>query len=367
MIARSFPILVAAALFATPLEAQDMLARARTAPSRAEGLSLLATHLTDVPQDVDARLLYALMLSWERRYDEARVEFNRVLDQAPAYTDARAGLMNVEWWSGNRAAAREQANVILARDPGHRQAWLVRRRIDAAARPWEVATWLGFERFNDGRDAWHERQLSVARQTAAGPITGRVSHAGRFGRSDRQFEAEFYPTIRPGTYGFVAVGIAPDHILYPRRRLAFDLYQSVAGGFEISGGYRRLEFTDATSIYVGTVTKYLGNWMLTGKLYRVPAPGSLDSTSAHGMVRRYFGSDGRSFVGFGYSQGLNREEIRGLGDLTAVDGHTLRGQLDTHLIARLRLLAEASTSRHERTDDRSLWQTAVSTGFAVGF
>jgi YaiO family outer membrane protein len=275
--------------------------------------------------------------------------------------------MNVEWWSGRAAAARDHANQILARDPGHPQARLVRQRLDAANRPWTAKVMVGYERFNDGRRPWREQMVSLARETPAGSIIARATRADRFGLDDELFEVEFYPTLRPGTYAFVSAGGSADRTLYPRRRFALDLYHSLGGGFEVSGGYRRLRFSDTTSIYVGSLTKYIGPWMLTARVYRVPAPGSLDSTSGHALVRRYFGSDGSSYVGGGYSQGLSREEIRGVGDLIALDSHTVRGQLDTVLTARLRFQLEASTSRQERTVARSLWQTAVSTGVAVRF
>lgn len=352
---------------ATPAAAQDVLSRARSAPTRSDGLALLATHLAERPRDVDARLLYALMLSWDGHYDAARREFHHVLEQAPADLDARVGLMHVEWWSGRASAAREQVDLILSREPGHPQARLVRQRLDAADRPWQATTSFGMDRFNDGRRAWHEEQVAVSRKTAAGPVIARASRAHRFSSTDQQFEVEFYPAIRPGTYGFVSLGVAPDHLLYPKRRYAFDLYQSVGRGFEVSGGLRRLEFTDATAIYVGTVTKYLGNWMLTGKVYRVPAPGMLDSTSGHALVRRYFGGDGTSFAGFGFSQGLSREEVRGIGDLIALDSQTVRGQIDTRVAPRLRVQVETSLSRQQRTNGRPLWQTSMSSGFSVRF
>ena len=366
-LARPLTIGIFVVLLAAPLHAQDILSRARSAPTRTDGIALLAAHLAEQPRDVDARLLYALMLSWDGSYDAARREFQRVLEQSPTYLDARVGLMNVEWWSGRKAAAREQVDLILQREPGHPQARLMRQRLDAANRPWEATTAFSVDHFNDGRRDWHEQQVSMSRKTAIGSVIGRARRAHRFSSTDQQFEVDFYPSLRPGTYGFVSVGVSPDHLLYPSVRYAFDLYQSVGHGFEVSGGYRRLEFTDATSIYVGTVTKYVGNWMLTGKVYRVPAPGILDSTSGHAVVRRYFGREGTSFVGFGYSQGLSREEVRGIGDLIALDSQTVRGQIDTLVTSRLRLQVEASSSRQERTSGRALWQTSVSSGFSVRF
>jgi YaiO family outer membrane protein len=353
---------------AVPARAQDVLDAARQAASRADGLAILSAHLGERPRDVDARLLYALLLSWEERYDEARAEFRLVLEEAPAYTDARVGLMNVEWWSGNRRAAREQADLILARDPGQPQARDVRARFDAASRPWQAATVVAFDRFNDGRQPWHEQQVSLTRQTPSGPVIGRFSNARRYGGSDRQFEAEYYPRLRPGTYAFVALAVAPEHTLYPKRRLALDLYQSLGGGVEVSGGYRRLEFASAASIYVATVTKYVSSWMVTAKVYRVPGAGAAaDSTSFHGVVRRYFGSDGGSYAGAGFSQGLNREEVRGAGDLSAVDYRTVRGQSELAIAPRLRLQLEASLSRQGTATRAALWQTTGALGLMVRF
>ena len=367
MARRVIHAVLAAALLAaaSPAAAQDVLSLAGSAPTRAEQRGLLETRLADAPRDVDARLLYALMLSWDSRYDEARREFQRVLEQAPAYTDARVGLMNVEWWSGRTSAARDQANLILAREPGHPQARLVRQRLDAARRPWTAKAMVGYDHFNDDRQPWREQLVSLARSTPVGSIIGRATRAERFGLDDQQFELEFYPTLRPGTYAFVAAGGSLNRTLYPRRRFAVDLHQALGRGFEVSGGYRRLDFSETTSIYVGSLTKYVGPWMLTARFYRVPAPGS--STSGHALVRRYFGEDGSSYVGLGFSQGLSREEIRGVGDLTALDSQTVRGQVDAAVASRLRWQLEASASRQERNRAGSFWQTAVSSGLAVRF
>jgi YaiO family outer membrane protein len=359
MLVLSTPVTVAAA--------ENVLSQARNAATRAEGLTILEKHLGESPNDVDARLLYGLMLSWEGRYDDARRELRRVLEQSPTYTDARIGLMNLEWWSNHPSAAREQVDFILSRDAGNTQARVMRQRLDASNRPWTLMTAIAHDRFSDGRQSWNEQLVSLSRQTMAGSVILRAAHADRFGLSDQQFEVDFYPTIRAGTYGFVSIGMAPEHDLYPRHRFAFDLYQSIGKGFEISGGYRRLEFGDATSIYVGTVTKYIGSWMLTGKIFHVPGEGPLDSTSGHAVVRRYFGGDGTSFAGASYSQGLSREEVRGIGDLLTLDSHTFRGQLDTALTSRLRLQLEGSTSRQERSVENPLWQTSLGAGVSVRF
>ena len=340
---------------------------AATSGHRAEALAMLEAHLAEAPRDVDARLLYGLVLSWEGRYTDARPVLQQVLAQAPNYTDARVALMNVEYWAGRSTEAREQADQILANDPGNAQARSVRERLAAAARPWWAATSYSFDSFSDDRQGWHEIAVSLTRLTLVGSLIVRGSHAARFGLEDQFVEVEFYPRFRPGTYAFIGAGVSPDPTLYPEHRFAFDLYQSVGRGFEVSAGARYLDFAALTRIYVGTLTKYVGNWMLTGKVYRVPAEGDLDSTSYHGGFRRYFGGDGTSYVGVTYSHGFSREEIRNIGDLSTLDSETIRGEVDRLFRTRLRIFVSGSTSRQERVNRPTLWQTTVTGGFSAQF
>ena len=79
-----------------------------------------------------------------------------------------------------------------------------------------------------------------------------------------------YPELPARHLRLRSFGFAKDDVLYPDYRVAADLYQSVGRGFEVSAGFRRLAFTTMTDIYVGTLTKYIGSWMLTGKTMYVP-------------------------------------------------------------------------------------------------
>lgn len=346
--------------------AQDVLSRARAAATRAEGIALLETHLAASPRDVDARTLYGLMLSWEARYDEARRELRRVLSEAPDYLDARAGLMNVEWWSGQAAAARELSDYILQREPGHPQARLVRQRLDAADRPWTIGVSAVADGFSDDRAAWREELLSLTRQTKAGAVLARASRASRFGLADEQIELEFYPVFRPGTYAFVGAGASPDHALYPSTRLALEVYHVLGRGVEASAGYRRLAFASTVHVYGGSLSKYAGNWMLTGRLNYVDADDGGGATSAHLQARRYFGDDGTSFAGVAYSRGINREEIRGEGDLFRAGTNTARAEVSAMVTPRVRLGVDARASRTSRPRG-ALWQRTVGAGASIRF
>lgn len=358
-------------LCAAELSAQDdVIARARAqaaAGRRTEGIALLKTHLDTTPRDVDARLVYGLILSWDGKYDEARVALNDVLAQAPDYADARVALMNVEWWSGRTDQARELVRAILATDPGNTQARLVKQRLDARQRPWSAEVMVTRDTFDDDREPWTETWISLGRETPVGSIIVRGSQARRFGLKDQQADIEFYPVFRAGTYAFVGVGFGNDDRLYPEHRFSVDVYQSVGRGFEVSAGYRNLAFTETTKIYLGSLTKYAGNWMLTGKVSVVPDRLVGDAWSYHFNSRRYFGDAGTSYYGVGYSHGFSREEPRGAGDLVRVDADTLRGVAEVDVRERFVFLFNLSASRQERALLGPLWQYTGGAGMRVRF
>jgi YaiO family outer membrane protein len=355
-----------------PLSAQDedVIPRARAAAAdgrRADALTILRSHLENAAEDVDARLVYGTILSWDGRYDDARVELRKVLAQAPEYLDARVALMNVEWWSGHNREAREHAESILTKEPGNAQARMVRERVEAASRPWSLGVLYTVDTFSDDRSTWHETATSLTRQTPVGAVIARVSHAARFDRQGQQFEAEFYPRFRAGTYAFIGIGASEESSFYPSFRVSGDLYHAIARGVEVSLGYRRLDFDRATNIYVATASRYIGNWMLTAKVFHVPADGPLDSTTWHAAARRYFGADGTSFAGLTYGHGFAREEIRNAADLTMLDSDSIRGDVARVWRQRIRWSASLGASRQELQNDRRLWQTTFTGGMAVLF
>src|SRR5712692_6325215 len=94
--------LLASALLATPEPGDNVLGRARalaTNQMRPEAIAMLKEHLREHASDVDARVLYGLVLSWEGHYGEAREQRQRVLSTHPDYDDALRALINLELWS----------------------------------------------------------------------------------------------------------------------------------------------------------------------------------------------------------------------------------------------------------------------------
>ncbi len=211
----------------------------------------------------------------------------------------------------------------------------MRQRLDARTRPWNVTTWLlASTPSMTAATPWHEfddvdRTRDPERQR---PRPGRPTRRGSATR-DQLIEVEAYPRLRAGTYAFVGVGTGTRRDLFPDYRAAFDLYQSLGHGIEVSGGYRRLQFSAPVSIYVGSATKYL----------RSVGPHGARRSSCRATSRtrgRFTPSRGdtsaaraRAIVAATYSHGFNREEPRGVGDSIQLRSNTVRGQANLDVVA----------------------------------
>lgn len=354
-------------------QATSAVAQARAlekAGKRADAIQTLRTRVAASPTDDDARELLGVYLSWEKNYDEARALLQLVVDHQPKDLDALAALMNVELWSGQFDAARRLAEhglSIAHADQRFRSGLDRAMKALAAALAWTVSASYARDTFSDSREAWQESQVSVKRYAPAGTIIASAVRAQRFGLCDMQYQLDLYPRFRPGTYAYVSVGVAPDKVLFPHFRIGVDLYQSIGGGFELSTGFRRLEFSTPTTLYVGAVNKYVGNWLLTGRMFYVPDRAGASSKSYHGSFRRYFGNDGTSYLGARYSRGFAREEIVSINDFEVLASDTIAADLDVALGRRWRLAAQGSSSRQDRVSSLSLRQNTVSGALSFRF
>jgi YaiO family outer membrane protein len=324
--------------------ADDVVAQARTLAysgrdHRPQALALLKDHLAQQPDDTEARVLYATVLSWQGRYDEAREQLKQVLSASPDHADALPALINVELWSGHPGNAEQLAHEALVRrpdrvnlmiaeahaldnlnhprealalldhalklDPSNRDAKEMRRRITVTSQKFEFLVNHVFDWFSDGRNGQHETAVSMSGPTPFGSVVGRINRADRFDLTSYQEEIDFYPHFRSGTYGYLNVGYSADNNLYPVARVGAELFQSLPRGFEVSGGYRHLEFTSGVDIYTFSLAKYFHNFLFSGRGFVTPgAPGT--SGTALLSVRYFLGAEGlHDFVEFRYSVGAS--------------------------------------------------------------
>jgi YaiO family outer membrane protein len=379
----------------------DTLTKARglaAAGQRGEAITLLRGSVSATPANSDARVLLGTILSWEGRYDEARQELDLVLVGSPTHGDALPASINVELWSGHPERAEELARRglrqrpgdttyllararalvalkrsteardalerLLAIDPRNTQGKALKKDLQASLRLWQARADVSYDAFSD-RASWRESQLSLGRATPIGSVTLRGSRAERFGLTDHQVEVEMYPRLRPGTYAYVAGAYAPDALLYPRYRYAADLYQSLGAGFEGSAGFRRLGFGSGVNIYTGSLSKYYGNWLFTGRVFVTPNSAGT-SRSVHTSFRRYIGGGG-TYLGLRYGRGAWREELRTLNDFEVLDSDVGAADASIVLGGRVVLGLTGSYSREDRVGRLALRGYSLSSGLGVRF
>lgn len=335
---------------------------------RAEALTMLKQHLAQEPDDSEARVLYGIVLSWEGRYDESREELKQVLANKPDHGDALPALINVEFWSGHPENAEMLARDALTRHPDginllladakalyrlnrNREALAVldhvlaldhtnedarrmRREITTTSLTREVSVFHTYDWFSDGRNGQLETSFQAKTPTPVGSVIGIVNRADRFSEVDYQTELDFYPHFRQGTYGFFAFGHSVHGSLYPSYNVAADLYQSIPHGYEISGGYRHLDFTNGVDIYTFALAKYFHNWLFTGRGFLVPGDPGTSGTAL--LTARYFlGSEGlHDYVEFRYSHGASPALAQTITDIEVLASSRYGIVLDKRLASR---------------------------------
>ncbi len=321
----------------------DVVAKARNLSRqgkeyRGEALKLLEDRLAERPTDGDARTLYGVVLSWEGRYDESREQLSRVLARNPDHSDALPALINVELWSDHPERAEQLAREallrhpddtqlmyvqaralrnmhqekeaiqtidrLLAYDPNNKDARSMRRSLEQVERTWEVSVDHSYDFFSDGRNGQHLTAFQVRRGTHVGSVIGRFSIANRFGKTSYQEEMDYYPSFRPGTYGYLNVGVS-DNILFPRYRVGADIFQTLPKSFEGSFGYRHLGFSDGVNIWTFALAKYYSNWLFTGREFLTPSDIGVSKTTLL-SARRFLGAEGyHDYIQFKYSRGAS--------------------------------------------------------------
>lgn len=230
---------------------------------------------------------------------------------------------------------------------------------------WSAGAMYSVDAFSDGRTPWHEIGITGKRAFRWGSALARVYNAWRFDTNDQQFEAEAFPSFRPGTYADIGVAIAPRAELYPVYRLQLDLYQSLPLGFEVSAGYRLMKFDDHVNMVVLTANKYWSDWLFTVRSFITPGVAGT-SVSVSGAVRRYF-LDGALYVGLRYGYGLSKQELRTVNDVALLGSNTIGTESSIPIGDRVELAIRGAISQEARPNRSDLWQYGVTSSLSLRF
>ena len=296
----------------------------------------------------DAAVLMGRTYSWDSKYDSARIILNHVAEKRPGYYDALDALIDMELWSDNSQKAVKYADIGLSFHPNDDALLLKKARaLNISGHPKEAITILNqllavnpsnkdasglllnirkakminkltinywTYAFESG-SPWSFASAAVGRKTQKfGTVTLRYNYARRFGQDGNQLEIDAYPAIAKGVYMYFNTGIS-NKKNFPFSRLSMEPYLKLPASFEMSLGFRYLNFDDKriaafdsnkVVIYTGTIGKYYGNYWFSVRPYFTPGKEKW-SKSVNFTVRRYL-ADADSYFSLILGTGISPDE-----------------------------------------------------------
>ena len=293
----------------------------------------------------DVAVLLGRTYAWDKQYDSARAVLKRVIVSKPGYYDAIDALIDVEFWNDKYNDALNYANTglsfhkndeayllkkakalsylnrndeavdvinqLLLLNTTNKDALNLLESIKESKRLNTIAANYSVDAFKHS-SPWIYSYLQYSRRTKLlGSFITRLNYADRFSYSGFQLECDAYPTIRKGTYLYLNAGYANNQI-YPLTRIGLEIYQKLPASFELSAGFRYLNFNnkllsafDSTKvmIYTASLGKYYGNYWFSLRTYITPGAKAV-SKSFNLIARRYFSNADNYLsltLGTGYS------------------------------------------------------------------
>jgi YaiO family outer membrane protein len=301
------------------------------------------------------RVFVARLYAWEGNYPKAREELQYVLERDPYNHNALSAMLDVSSWSGsyreglnwvNQALqhypqdeefllskagmqqnlerpeeAQQTYHNILDLYPGSLKARQGLKSLNLKLMKYQATLSYRHDRFSEIFDPWNFWEVQLSRQTGIGSVIGRVQYANRFSTNGVQFNLDAYPSLFKGLYAYLSAGYS-DASIYPDFRFGLSLYKSLPSAFELEGGIRYLDFgSSETAIYTASLSKYMGNYLFTGRTYFVPSSAG-NSQSFSLLTRRYFG-DARTYLGITGGFGTASADIQFSQDIQRLDSWSL--------------------------------------------
>jgi YaiO family outer membrane protein len=296
----------------------------------------------------DAAVLIGRTYAWDKKYDSARFVLTKVIYQKVGYYDAVDALIDVEFWSdnyteaikyadigltyhpddanflykkarvlnssGNSQKALDLLNLILAKSPSNKDALDLQLSIQRSMMVTKLTInyWTDIFKYDD---PWNFASAAIGRKMPKfGTVTLRYNYARRFGNDGHQIELDAYPVIAKGIYMYFSTAFS-NKKNFPYSRLSMEPYFKLPSGFEMSLGFRYLNFdnnsivtldSNKVLIYTGTIGKYSGNYWFSVRPYLIRGEEKW-SKSVNLTVRRYL-SDADSYLSLVVGTGISPDE-----------------------------------------------------------
>ncbi len=300
------------------------------------------------PGYYDVRTFMGRTYAWDKRYDEARVEFSRVLIEKEDDIEALGALIDVEMWTENFKVAADYLKIGLGYYPTSEDLMLRKAKLQMKLDQEESAS-LTLRRILDlnpgnkealkllnsmtanrlsnrfqlafntdfiDKESTPQKLASgeIGRSFAFGSISYRASYAERFSKKGLQSEVDGYLRFVKSNYFYLNVGFS-DSKIFPELRAGAEIYQKIPAGFELSGGFRYLQFSNpGTKIYTASLGNYFRNFWFAARIYLTPKSTietndflKKSSQTLILNIRNYFG-DADNYFGLRFGKGQSPDE-----------------------------------------------------------
>jgi YaiO family outer membrane protein len=248
-----------------------------------EAVQAFSRMLEASPRNSDLLLGRATANMRMKKWAEAETDLRLAHEASPNYTDVTVALANVQRW---RAPSPE----LVAAD-GY---------------TWSAG--LSASRTRVGDQNWRDYTASIRHYFTQGSLGFEVLNAQRFGLTDKAYALDGYTPLWSSAYANVRYQRGPNSRLFPANSWRAEVFQSIDGGWELSGGLDDLGFADHVKLYSVGVGKYTGNFYLRLRHQNIVSTGS-HSSNDRLMVRYYDQGDADNYMELTYSHGRSGDQL----------------------------------------------------------
>ncbi|MEE8335021.1 MAG: YaiO family outer membrane beta-barrel protein [Candidatus Neomarinimicrobiota bacterium] len=300
------------------------------------------TLLEKYPADADGLLGRGRTYAWGKFYAKAEKDIKNVVKNYPDYGDALSALGDVYFWSNNFAEAYWAYDKWISLDPdqpepfismvkvniSERKFVLARKNLAKAeqrgfnqqkineykvildripgATDWEYSIYYDFLSFQASRPNSSTVNFSVKRDFSKRTVIINLFNTERFNKADAGFNLDLYQELWNRSYGNLKLQIVPQARISPASDVFIEIYQGFGRGWEFSGSYRNMNFSNTSvDIYGISVGKNINAWYLRNRSSLIPKDVGIDFSSFI-FTRKYINTVD-NYIEAGFGKGWENE------------------------------------------------------------
>jgi YaiO family outer membrane protein len=275
-------------------------------------LDRLEARLAGHPHELETRLAYAQALSWEKRWDEALEQYDRLLTVVPDDPDYLLGKAQVLTWMGRPGAALPLLEAARKRAPEYEAVLHLeaQARAQLAAGPvQELEAGLEWQDLDSGLPNWSSQYVEYLRRIDSGrAVSAGIRRTERFNLADTEGRLGFALPLAHAWAVALEGRLAPGAEVLPRREGHARVRKGLPEGWGVEAGLRRASYADSElTIFTLGTERYFGHWYAGWTVFAGRLQGA-DTTWSHRLrVDHYYTEAGR--IGFIVSAGRETDSL----------------------------------------------------------